>query len=660
MRMPQLDTLSGNDGAVNASRRKAFLIIGQSNASGVDSAANLSAGNASYASAYSACQLFCQRSVAANDPIPWEYYPPIGTYNTSPPSAWTSTAPSFANTIVSDTTGPELSLSRALIALSSNWSIVKFTVDGSYIPYWLPGSTYPTQPPGGPDLWSQMLSFVAASGATIEGIYWMQGEADAKDSTHAAAYQANLTTFLAALHAQFPNAPIILGEISSQISTITCPSLSTVRAAQVAVINSAPWTTIINNDDLALRAADSLHFTADSQITIGQRVQTAFSAALVSTGFSAALTDNTGGNITANGSAYAYTLAITNLGPNSGSSVAVQVTLPSGAHYVSASGTGWTISQAGGVVTCTRASAAVGALPSITINCTSPYTAGSGSMTCTVGIVASNAPATATASKTTNLTALSYMLDATQGVALPKTSQEWANFIAANASLSNWSAPNLLYTLGDASSPLQPAIGTPTLAATGTVSYQQAITGYATKGVKVDGVAAGNYFSSTDASLPDLSATSVLILGLIDLQNSALAPGAFPMLFGMVASGGFAAKLNANSGDWYTQNNGNTAISTNTANARGVVPFAIVHNVTALSSIGYSDKDKLIPTYSAMAATKLLMLGNNTAYTMGGGMAAVYLAVWSGTAAERSSTDVKSLLTAMSQFALAPWAPPWT
>ncbi|MDC0712099.1 Ig-like domain-containing protein [Stigmatella sp. ncwal1] len=84
------------------------------------------------------------------------------------------------------------------------------------------------------------------------------------------------------------------------------------------------------------------------------------------------------------GGALAYTVNVTNNGPNTASAVTATVNLPAGATFVSAAGTGWTCSQAGGVVTCTRPSLGVGAAPLITVQVTAPAAAGSITATSTV------------------------------------------------------------------------------------------------------------------------------------------------------------------------------------------------------------------------------------------------------------------------------------
>lgn len=56
-----------------------------------------------------------------------------------------------------------------------------------------------------------------------------------------------------------------------------------------------------------------------------------------------------------------WTVNVTNNGPNDAASLTITDTLPANMTYVSASGTGWSISRVGQVVTCTRASLASGA-----------------------------------------------------------------------------------------------------------------------------------------------------------------------------------------------------------------------------------------------------------------------------------------------------------
>ena len=74
---------------------------------------------------------------------------------------------------------------------------------------------------------------------------------------------------------------------------------------------------------------------------------------------------NAGGTLT-------YTATVTNNSPTTATQLTVTDTLPAGSTFVSATGTGWTCTQAGGTVTCTRPTLATGAAPAITIVVTAP------------------------------------------------------------------------------------------------------------------------------------------------------------------------------------------------------------------------------------------------------------------------------------------------
>ncbi len=76
------------------------------------------------------------------------------------------------------------------------------------------------------------------------------------------------------------------------------------------------------------------------------------------------------------GGVFTYTLAVTNLGPNTASDITVTDALPAGVGFVSALGFGWTCSESALTVTCTRPTLGVGAAPPIQIVVTAPVTAG--------------------------------------------------------------------------------------------------------------------------------------------------------------------------------------------------------------------------------------------------------------------------------------------
>lgn len=98
-----------------------------------------------------------------------------------------------------------------------------------------------------------------------------------------------------------------------------------------------------------------------------------------------AITKTTTPSTTVNaGTAFSYTLNVTNNGPATASNVTVTDTLPAGVVYGSATGTGWTCNFASGTVTCTMASLPAGPANPITINATASLTGGASSNTATV------------------------------------------------------------------------------------------------------------------------------------------------------------------------------------------------------------------------------------------------------------------------------------
>lgn len=110
------------------------------------------------------------------------------------------------------------------------------------------------------------------------------------------------------------------------------------------------------------------------------------------------------------GTNFAYTLAIANDGPTAATAVSVVDTLPSGATFVSASGSGWTCSQSSGTVTCTRPTlASASSAPAITIVATAPSTPGTMSNTATVSSSTSD-PSSANNTATTD-TLANYFAD---------------------------------------------------------------------------------------------------------------------------------------------------------------------------------------------------------------------------------------------------------
>ncbi len=82
--------------------------------------------------------------------------------------------------------------------------------------------------------------------------------------------------------------------------------------------------------------------------------------------------------------AYSYTIGVTNSGPSDASTLSATLSIPSGATFQSATGSGWSCSFTSPNVTCTRATLAAGTSSPISVDLTAPKTPGSGAAVVTV------------------------------------------------------------------------------------------------------------------------------------------------------------------------------------------------------------------------------------------------------------------------------------
>lgn len=104
---------------------------------------------------------------------------------------------------------------------------------------------------------------------SIEGMAWMQGEADCIDS-QAPNYQANLTSFIADIRATYgADLPFVVGRLSVNQTNRQPGPLETVRAAQTAVAEADPRVALVKTDTFAL-LSDNLHFSTSGTLDMGR------------------------------------------------------------------------------------------------------------------------------------------------------------------------------------------------------------------------------------------------------------------------------------------------------------------------------------------------------------------------------------------------------
>lgn len=344
---------------------------------------------------------------------------------------------------------------------------------------------------------------------------------------------------------------------------------------------------------------------------------------------SVAITDSADPVITG-ADAYSYSVTLTVSGATA-TTVSVATTLDASLTYSSSSGTGWSCGAASQVVTCTRASVAVGASPAITIN----VTTGTSAVAASSSVVASASNASnATASQGTTVQLVSK--DATAGVYFPATSTEWSNFIARKGLAIG--VPDAAWLFQDASGNLADAIGSFTLTASGTgLAYQQAVTGYSRKAVTFT-VGGTGAFVSSSASLPDLSASSTLTMFV---ANVTAPPASKQMLVQGGAGTNNSLLINVTTGTLGLIA-GTTTNGTEDITGR-VVPITMQHDRANSVDTASSPASLISKALNASASGKRL--------TFGGGsnpaMAILAAFEWHGAKAEVSDATVKALEQAM-------------
>lgn len=103
----------------------------------------------------------------------------------------------------------------------------------------------------------------------LQSMVWMQGESDAMDNSWAAAYQTNLTGFIADVRATYgAGLPFVIGRLSTTQTYFDATRLNQVRAAQDAVAAADPRTAIIYTETFGLRS-DNIHFNTNGQLAMG-------------------------------------------------------------------------------------------------------------------------------------------------------------------------------------------------------------------------------------------------------------------------------------------------------------------------------------------------------------------------------------------------------
>jgi uncharacterized repeat protein (TIGR01451 family) len=171
---------------------------------------------------------------------------------------------------------------------------------------------------------------------------------------------------------------------AGQIVTCTRATLLVGAAPSIAVVVTTPPSGGPIATSVAVAAA-----TADTDMSNNDA--SASTVVLTPADLGVAITD--GPDPVAAGGTLSYSITVSNAGPGTASGVTVTDTLPSGAAYVNASGTGWSCAAVSGDVTCALAQLAASASSVITLVVTAPTSGGTVTNTAQVAATTPDASA---------------------------------------------------------------------------------------------------------------------------------------------------------------------------------------------------------------------------------------------------------------------------
>lgn len=238
---------------------------------------------------------------------------------------------------------------------------------------------------------------------------------------------------------------------------------------------------------------------------------------------------------------------------------------------------------------------------------------------------------------------ITWDVDETSGGAFPSTEEQWEDFLAGYSldTTHGWSAPDSLYLCQEAAGALVDVYGGFNLGSAGArQDFQVADAALTRKSVR----SRGDEWFSTNAGLPDISASSYLLLTICKHETAALSTkiflGTAPETSVLTLAGG-EARLSAQ---------GNLADSATSQVATWMPMITQLNRSTGNAVLATLDS-KLVAAHGAATGKQVLIAGN----TVGSGSSLYTLvARWSGAKAERTAAALKALQTALN------FAPTWS
>jgi len=238
--------------------------------------------------------------------------------------------------------------------------------------------------------------------------------------------------------------------------------------------------------------------------------------------------------------------------------------------------------------------------------------------------------------------------DATSSVYVPASAAEWTVTMAvAGIATGN---PAALWLCQEASGNLADSIGANTLTVAGaSYAYRQATTGWTRLAITVPD-ASSNHNAQNNATVPDVQTTSVLLYGIVTMP--AAAPAANRRLAHLDGTTGAIVQFSTTPRlQCVTGGAGGSTVSGTANPVNATRPIIACVNRTANTAKVYSDQEKIAGTQGTYSGVSIGW-GSSSGTTPAMGL--LYSAMWTGSAAEMSDAQIKTLLQTLG------WTIPWT
>lgn len=342
---------------------------------------------------------------------------------------------------------------------------------------------------------------------------------------------------------------------------------------------------------------------------------------------------------------YVYTITPTVTGAADAMLPTVTTTLGN-CTYVSSSGSGWTITRNGQVLTALANALPSGAGPAVTITVTAPGTGQT--VTTTAAMTATNAT---TANDSENTVVNSVFANVTRDSGnlnyFPASDTEWTTFrTAAGLTTGNYGNPASVWNLQEASGNYVDAVGGITLTDF-TTTHQVAVTGTTRKGIRgTDGQANQRALNFTTA--PNPSTTDILVIMYLEFPGAA--PAANRDMAGLAAAATLFDILWLANGKLRLSTSANADTTNTVTGTRGWFAYRSRVTATADSSL-FTPAEIKAGTAATPLSGNVIWFGGQTG-TASNAICS-YMAQFTAGAARLTNSELSAMLHALGEF--NPW-----